>query len=757
MAHQDDHSSVPSNPPATIGGGAPGDALVPGGARLAGQVGPVRTVPESRIPDVLKGGMDHSWFFHSLRRRWLLALGMGVVVGAAATGVLWWMFPESSSAVALFRVSSEEPVVAFPGASNETRRFEILQKTQLALLKSFFVLQAAVREPSIANLGALAGEDDPIQWLDQRISVNFPQESEILSISISGDEHKDDLRLIVDAVAKAYEEQVVFADRRRKLSTQDVLRKSFSKLNDEIRRKMEDFQELAKDLGSSNLDSADAETRLLLAEINRQIVEFSSLRTSAMELQTEYEIISRQLKDPLLLEAQIDEMLNADPMVGMLQQQLMLVEYQIQQIMSISRRNTKGLTRLQKQRQAVQQQIADYRARKKQEVLSSQQSAPNLALRQATDDYRIRASMIRNRVVQLNQEMAAKREELAALGEKSVDLALRQDELDQLQEIANDVALKMESWEVEMGAPPRIEKIQAAQITPGINLLQRYLIAGFGGISSFLMTCFAVAYVEFRNRRLNGPTQVDEGLGIRVVGTLPSLSSRRLLDPNHPVVAQLTESIDNVRTLLMHDSTTKQRQVVLVTSAMTLEGRTTVASQLAASLARAGRRTLLVDGDLRRPALHSLFDVPLEDGVCEVLRAEADVADVIRPTHAEGLWLLTAGYCDMDAIQAMAGEQLQPIFEKLRADYDFIIIDGAPVLSLSDSLLFGQYCDGAVLSVLRDHSEVPKIHQAAELLRGVGIRLIGSVVNGVPTKSDRRVTQLRLAAPKSERQQLQAT
>ena len=89
--------------------------------------------------------------------------------------------------------------------------------------------------------------------------------------------------------------------------------------------------------------------------------------------------------------------------------------------------------------------------------------------------------------------------------------------------------------------------------------------------------------------RLDGPEQVDEGLGIRVVGTLPSLSSRKALDPSHPVVAQLTESIDGVRTILMHDSTSKRRQVVLLTSAATMEGRTTVASQLAASLARAGR------------------------------------------------------------------------------------------------------------------------------------------------------------------------
>jgi capsular exopolysaccharide synthesis family protein len=314
------------------------------------------------------------------------------------------------------------------------------------------------------------------------------------------------------------------------------------------------------------------------------------------------------------------------------------------------------------------------------------------------------------------------------------------------------MSIKLGTLEVEANAPKQIELIQPAQAQKGINKAQHYAIAILGGLAAFSLTCLGVGYLEFRNRRLNGPSQVDEGLGIRVIGTLPSLSSRKALDPSHPIVAQLTESIDGVRTILMHDSTSKRRQVVLVTSAATMEGRTTVASQLAASLARAGRRTLLIDGDLRRPALHALFDVPLEDGLCEVLRAEVDVADVIRPTHAEGLWLLTAGYCDVHAIHALATEQMQPVFDKLRAEYDFVIIDGAPVLGMSDALIFGQYSDGAILSVRRDHSQMPKIHQAAELLRGVGIRVIGAVVNGVPAKADDRIVQLRLIAPKAERE-----
>ena len=138
-----------------------------------------------------------------------------------------------------------------------------------------------------------------------------------------------------------------------------------------------------------------------------------------------------------------------------------------------------------------------------------------------------------------------------------------------------------------------------------------------------------------------------------------------------------------------------------------------------------------------------------------MLRAETDVADVIRPTHAEGLWLISAGYCDADSVHALATDQVQPIFDKLRADYDFIIIDAAPLLGLSDSLLFGQHCDGTILSVLRDYTSVPKIHKSSQLLKSVGIRLIGAVVNGVSSKADRRVTHLQAVTPKSEQKQLE--
>ena len=224
--------------------------------------------------------------------------------------------------------------------------------------------------------------------------------------------------------------------------------------------------------------------------------------------------------------------------------------------------------------------------------------------------------------------------------------------------------------------------------------------------------------------------------------------------PGSPIAAQLSESIDSVRAALMHDSSLQARQVVLVTSPASMEGCTTVASHLALSLTRAGRRTLLVDGDLREPSLHKLFGMPVEDGVSEVLRSEIDVADAVRPTNTEGLWLMTAGRCDMDSIQALATDQLQPIFEKLRAEFDFVIIDGAPLLGMSDSILLGQHVDGAILTLLRDYTDVRKVLRSSEMLKTMGIRLFGAVVNGVHQKSDRRVARLHSSAVRPPRQKL---
>jgi succinoglycan biosynthesis transport protein ExoP len=754
MTYRDDHESpAPNSPHAMVGTPNQQSALV---AQTNGHAPPMIYANQSTVPatDVLRGGMDASSFANCLRRRWFLALSMGTIVALTTAGLLWFAFPETSQAIALFEVSSEQQTMLGDSRTMGNRDFDILQRTQLAYLKSFFVLQAALRTPGIEALGVMAGEPNKTQWLMEELVPSFQGNSEILSISLVGEtKYEADLRKLVDAVADAYLKEVVFEEEQRRLVVRDALQRSFTNLSDDIRNKLDSHNALAKELGYVDPRRRDTDTEMLMRELTDAAKAKADIEGKMAEVQTDYMVAEAQLKDPAAIDMMVDEMMSSDPNMSMMNQELMALNYSLNsQQDTMKRGKSKEADRLRGQINAKNQQIAQYKAQMKQQMSGEASGKPNPQLQSLRKEFQIRAGVLQSQAAALDKVITEKKERLDAKSQASVELEVGAAELEQLQQIAADMNLRLEEFDVEAVAPDRIRSIQKATVTPGINASMRYSIVGMGFLGGLALTCLGIAYMEFRNRRLDGPEQVDEGLGIRVVGTLPALSARRMLDPDHPVVAQLTESIDSVRTLLMHDSTSKRRQVVLITSATTQEGRTTVASQLAASLARAGRRTLLVDGDVRRPALHALFDVPLEDGLCEVLRAEVDVADVIRPTHAEGLWLLTAGYCDVDAIHALATEQMQPAFEKLRSEYDFIIIDGAPVLGMSDALIFGQYCDGAILSVRRDFSQMPKINEAASLLRSVGVRMIGSVVNGVHSKCDDRVTQLRLIAPKAERQ-----
>ncbi len=747
----DDQSSAPSEEHALVGTNQPSDALV---TQSEAQLPAIDMAALNGYapPDVLRRGMDANTLFHALRRRWILAAGLGLVAGAVIAVAFWFLFPESSSTSIMFKVGSDDSSNVLNPRPQSPAAYEILKKSQLAAIKSQWVMQAALRDPAVRSVSALAAERDPVQWLIDNVVVDFPQQGELLSITISGDDPVEDQKQLVNAVAKAYEDEYLFKDKNEKLARIDGLKKSYNSLSDDIRVKTQKYIDLATALGSAKASDTKAEIDLLMRQVSDITKQQGELDARILDSQAQFQMALEQLKDPQLIKDEVNRILDKDPTMAYLMQQATYAQMQAASTHATERvpsRNGKAMDDRAAQAQA---QVDQYRSSVEAQFMQQSRVTPDARKQSLTKLWQIQATYLAQQKRALKDSYETARADLDKKLSKSVELETLDSELTQAQELANDLSVKLQALQIDAEAPPQITRLYSeAMATENINTTEHWTIVAMGGIAGFALACFAVGFLEFRARRLDGPDQVNEGLGIRVVGTLPGLSGGAL-DPNHPIVAQLTDSIDSVRTILMHDSTTKRRQVVLVTSASTMEGRTTVASQLAASLARAGRRTLLIDGDLRRPALHALFDLPLEDGLCEVLRAEVDVADVIRPTHAEGLWVLTAGYCDVDAIHALATEQMQPVFEKLRAEYDFIIVDGAPVLGMSDALIFGQYSDGAIISVRRDFSQMPKIYQTAELLRGVGVRVIGAVVNGVSAKADDRITQIRLIAPKSERE-----
>jgi capsular exopolysaccharide synthesis family protein len=167
----------------------------------------------------------------------------------------------------------------------------------------------------------------------------------------------------------------------------------------------------------------------------------------------------------------------------------------------------------------------------------------------------------------------------------------------------------------------------------------------------------------------------------------------------------------------------------MVASGVSGEGKTTLSSHLAQSLAQAGRRTLLIDCDLLHPIAHELFDLPLQPGLCEVLRGEFDLSTALVPTTVPDLTLLSAGRYDRQISQILANGWMEQLLANLRREYEFIILDTCPVLSVANTLLIGQHVDGVILSILRDMSQTPRVSATYQRLATLGIRVIGAVFN----------------------------
>jgi capsular exopolysaccharide synthesis family protein len=167
---------------------------------------------------------------------------------------------------------------------------------------------------------------------------------------------------------------------------------------------------------------------------------------------------------------------------------------------------------------------------------------------------------------------------------------------------------------------------------------------------------------------------------------------------------------------------------VLITSTIPQEGKSTVAANLACTLARRKQhRTLLLEGDLRRPTVAQKFGFGNVPGLSEWLRGETETMNVYR-LEALGLWVLPAGSAPENPLELMQSGKLSPLMEQLTASFDWIIIDSPPVLPLADTSIWARLADGVLLVTRKNVTEKQQLKRGLEALEPG--KLLGALVNG---------------------------
>jgi succinoglycan biosynthesis transport protein ExoP len=172
--------------------------------------------------------------------------------------------------------------------------------------------------------------------------------------------------------------------------------------------------------------------------------------------------------------------------------------------------------------------------------------------------------------------------------------------------------------------------------------------------------------------------------------------------------------------------------VLLVTSPQPECGKTTTTANLAVSLAEGGRRVLIIDGDLRRPALPQLFGIKNKEGLSNLLDGvePMDASHFVLPTSFAGVHVLCAGGIRGSVARLLHSDRLAGVVDRFRRQYDFVLIDAPPLLGLTDARILARYTDGVILVCRAGRTSVDELDEASKVLAEDGTHILGTILNG---------------------------
>jgi polysaccharide biosynthesis transport protein len=720
-------------------------------AAVPPQAPPIVPTPRPGMSDPTAAAtMSPMSILRALRRRQMLALGVAILLTSISGPAAWFLIPVKFKAQARLQVASQLPKVLFPTVETEDgadyRRF---QNTQAALVTSQLVLNAALQDPTVSAYRMVREQIDPFTWLRETLKVEFVGGSEVMEISLSGAD-PEEMAGIVNAVKKAYMEEVVYVDIKSRKARHETLKRIKQNYSESLKDQRDNLRKLAKKVGSDDRLTLALRQQYAMehyVELQRELLQIQSQKRRAeARLKTRSRLDETTGETPArpVSEGDIERAIDQDPRVASLTAKLAeqeeKVNAELTHLRKLSRYNADPLRgRLRDQVDAARKSLANQRKELRPFVIQQLEQQETLKQVARGDETAEDLAMLN----ELEQSLQAKLKTVSEVNQsytvETMDLKAIQDDVAQMEQAAAKVATEVESLNVELEAPPRIRIVEDA-VPPRIKDDKRRLaMIAMITFGSFFGGLFGIAFLELQSRKVDSADEVPVELGLRVVGALPVLPvrahrggaiARRNSEKDRYWQNLLLESVDATRTMLVHAARTGSYRVVMITSAVSGEGKTSLASYLATSLARSGLRTLLVDADLRNSSIHRIYDLPLEPGLSELLRGEVALTDAIGRTPITDLQVISAGRCDRQTIRVLAQGGLGPLLGHLKEQYDFVIVDSSPILPLADASIIGQHVDAVLFSIFSDVSRKTKVFAALQRLQCLGVPILGAVVTG---------------------------
>ncbi len=283
--------------------------------------------------------------------------------------------------------------------------------------------------------------------------------------------------------------------------------------------------------------------------------------------------------------------------------------------------------------------------------------------------------------------------------------------------------------------PMRISDFAAIPEMPVKPKKTLLVLLGFLFSLAGISTLFFI--LEGMKETVKGIADVEKKLGIPVFGIVPVIRSGLFAKKSIPLIpgdfedkrGSFEEAIRTIRTSATVAELEFHNQVIMVTSSVPGEGKSTVASNLAYSMSKL-ENTVLIEADMRRPGLGRALGIR-SNGLSELLSGETYLEDCLRQDAIGKLDIIPAGRIPETHLELLASPEFAELIDLLRARYDRIIIDLAPVQAVSDAIVVGKYADSAIYVVKADGTPMPVVKRGVDRLREKGINVTGAVISQV--------------------------
>lgn len=666
---------------------------------------------------------------------WLIASAiLGAVLGVGAYYLLRVVYPIWEADVTYeVRAVAEQATDPIAGRSGSREDMEAYMNTMARIARSDGILSRALEERSVRDtkwaqqFKDASGNIDPVAALKKLrkiVSSRAIPDTNIMMLTV-GTHHKDDAPNIASAISLVFQED------------------TGSRTTKEMRDLIQQFEGEVRALGK-DIETIDSRTEALLSrekltalqqQNTVQYSEVGNLQPALVRAREQRDLTKQQLKS-------YEEMLNnpSGP-----------------QFPEVIREEVERKPIIQERAAMIAGLKATLRATR--ETFGENHREVQLIIRRLNAEEAERNSMIQKQTLEtfttvvenLRNSLRNQNASIEEMEERLRRAQLRLEEttkaLKQYEEWATERVEKVQKKaEMERNVAElrlldsrgsRVRVLQGAQIPDQLAFPR---IIPTIALSIFLCTGLVagiIALKEVREQRIRGPHDVALIPRTRVLGLVPELS----MDPSAPERMEcasrdrpqgvIAESIRQIRSNLVKEMNSKGLRSVMIVSGLPGSGASALISNIAINAAATDLRVLIVDANLRRPSLHSVFEAADTPGIADLLLGSATIDQAIRATSVRNVSILPCGKRDVPVFERFTSPQVAELFKDLKARFDLVIVDSTPGVVAGDAVALAAHCDAVVLVVRAMHEKRGLVARLRNQLGDSGAEFLGVIVNAV--------------------------